>query len=458
MRRVFAITLGVVALLATGAVLALNVVLAMGLWTTTSDIRIVAVVASACEAAVVVILSVRLASCGWPFKGMGLMGSNGVWFAISLLTSVLASAASVIPLVLMSKAADLPPTIFRVPSINFLIGSSVALGFAFAGQLIFIVVHFVLHRLHGSDNAFSLHTNDEGQRSPQAHKYVKSIPYSRTRVATFNPSMKERFSTEYPTPPSSSGGRSAADPAGSVRSSFCYSVRPMGSRTRLLSNASKTRPRATSTDSDIPADRLSMPEEGFDSWDTSAVDPRNRQLVLNHSPPMRSGFLETIPASPTTSRSPSPGTPFDLEPPRPCRSRSYSPMARVQERSMSRQSSTDELHIHPLFRSDSPAPPAATPGTIVVAAPNAGQIIREKSLNRMRSSSLTAARKPLSREASCDSIPRAPTRDSDHLRPEEPVEERKMTPPIPEWILSAGSTASLAESQSKRLRDRGMTT
>ncbi|KAI5926410.1 hypothetical protein F4810DRAFT_707493 [Camillea tinctor] len=454
MRRVLAITLGVVALLATGAVLALNVVLAMGLWTTMSAIRIVAVVASAFEAAVVMILSVRLASCGWPFKGMGSMGSNGVWFAISLLTSVLASAASVIPLVLMSKTADLPPTIFQVPSINFLIGSAVALGFAFAGQLIFIVVHFILHRLHGSDNAFSLHTNDDGQRSPRTHKYVKSIPYSQTRVATFNPSTKERFSTEYPTPPSSSGGRSA-DPAGSVRSSFSYSVRPMGSRTRLLSNASKTRQRATSTDS---TDRTSVVEEGFDSWDTSAVDPRNRQLVLNHSPPMRSGFLETIPASPTTSRSPSPGTPFDLEPPKPCRSRSYSPVAGVRERSMSRQSSTDELHIHPLFRSDSPAPPAATPGTMVVAAPNAGQIIREKSLNRMRSSSLTAARKPLSRETSCDSIPRAVTRDSDRLRPEEPVEERKMTPPIPDWILSAGSTASLTEFQNKRLRDRGMTT
>ncbi|KAI1501050.1 hypothetical protein F5X99DRAFT_221010 [Biscogniauxia marginata] len=460
MQRTLATVLGIAALLATGAVLALNVVLALGLWTTTSPVRIAAVVASTFEAAVFIVLSIRLASCSWPFKGFEIRSSCGVWFAISLLTSVLASTASVIPLVLMSKTADLPKTILQVPVTSLLIGSSVALGFAFAAQLIFIVVHFVLHRLHGSDNAFSLHTNDDN-RSLHAHKYVKSIPYSQTRVATFHPNMKERFSSssEYATPPNSSGGRSGADPTSSVRSSFSYSVRPMGSRTRLLSNASRTRQRTASTDSDFHLERLSIPEEGFDSWDTSAVDPRNRQLVLNSSPPMRSGFLETIPASPTTSRSPSPGTPFDLEPPRPCRSRSYSPVSRPQhERTVSRQSSTDELHIHPLFRSDSPAPPAATPGTMVVAAPNAGQIIREKSLTRMRSSSLTAARKPLSREASSDSIHKASTIDSDRLRPEEPLEERKMTPPIPEWILSAGSRTSLTEYQSKRLRDRGMTT
>ncbi|KAJ5081349.1 hypothetical protein NUU61_009613 [Penicillium alfredii] len=47
---------------------------------------------------------------------------------------------------------------------------------------------------------------------------------------------------------------------------------------------------------------------------------------------------------------------------------------------------SQQTHIHPLFRSNSPSPsPTPTPGTMVKASPSAGQTITTKTLTRMRS-------------------------------------------------------------------------
>ncbi|KAK5627926.1 hypothetical protein RRF57_003641 [Xylaria bambusicola] len=177
-------------------------------------------------------------------------------------------------------------------------------------------------------------------------------------------------------------------------------------------------------------------------------------MVLETSSPIRTRFLETIPASPTTSRSPSPGCPLDLVPPnRGRRGRSYSPVPRPgPPRERGATSSESQLHIHPLFRSDSPGPPpAVTPGTVVVAAPNAGQFITGKSVNRMRSGSLPNPVSPLSRNGSHESFRKTAGINGDRLQPEEVGgEERKMTPPIPDWVLNAGSKSSLSEYQVKR--------
>lgn len=132
------------------------------------------------------------------------------------------------------------------------------------------------------------------------------------------------------------------------------------------------------------------------------------------------------------------------------------------------QSTASESHIHPLFRSDSPTPPpAVSAGTVVTAAPLAGKVISNRqsirSLNRMRSGSLPTVASPLSRQGSFDDFGRraGADRSSDpELREdgEEETEdtasetERKMTPPIPDWILSAGARTSLSGYHSRKVR------
>ncbi|KAI1777738.1 hypothetical protein F4818DRAFT_324260 [Hypoxylon cercidicola] len=446
--RIFSAALGIVALLATAAILALEAIIAQGFWMLTAPIKFAAVVASACQLVVLIMLIILLANCLGRVADYGRRKPNGVWFAMGLVASILASVASVVMLVVMGKTEDLPETLLQVPSANFLIGSAIALVCAFVGQLVFIVVYFVVHRMPDSEQALSLHTNEDGPRSPPIH--VKSIPYSRTTPATTQTSLaqtkKERVLADYPTPPGSSSGRSMAETMSSIRTSLSQTVRPSSSKTGLLSSSSRTGRRPASIDSNGYRERSSVTEDGFDSWDTSSVDPQNRQIVVDTSPHIRTRFLETIPASPTTSRSPSPGCPLDLEPPkRNRRSRSYSPLPRPHyERSLTPQSTSGELHIHPLFRSDSPVPPpAATPGTVVIAAPNAGQTISEKSLTRMRSGSLPTGPGSLSRQASYDSFRKTPSPNTERLRAEELAAERKMTPPIPDWILNGGSKTSL---------------
>ncbi|GAW11088.1 hypothetical protein ANO14919_004270 [Xylariales sp. No.14919] len=444
----FPAVLGLAAALATVAILTLEIIITCGLWSTLSPARIVALIAFVAEAIELGFLVIKLIKYLRGVNGYYSKDMWGVWFALDLIVSVLASVVSVALLVLIGKAEDLPKAISNVPLTNVVVGSSIALGFAFAGQLLFAVVYFVLNRLPDSEQALSLHTNEEGRMSPQLQMRVKSVPYDRTKPALSQVRLSEQGSSEYLSRPGTSSGRSA-ETVTSISGSLSGVVRPMGSKTKLLSNGSRPGRRPGSLDSNTYRDRVSVAEDGFDSWDTSSVDPHNRQMVLETSSPIRTRFLETIPASPTTSRSPSPGCPLDLEPPkRGRRERSYSPGPRAQQDRNLTLSDT-ELHIHPLFRSDSPGPPpAVTPGTVVIAAPNAGQFITGLSVNRMRSGSLPS---PLSRQGSRESFRKVSSTNNDRLQPQDiAAGERKMTPPIPEWVLNAGSKSSLTEYQSKR--------
>ncbi|KAL5342992.1 hypothetical protein BJX70DRAFT_394425 [Aspergillus crustosus] len=59
---------------------------------------------------------------------------------------------------------------------------------------------------------------------------------------------------------------------------------------------------------------------------------------------------------------------------------------------------TDESNIHPLFRSDNRSPPpTATPNTMVLASPDAGQTITVNTLQRMRSTRSVGTHSPRSR-------------------------------------------------------------
>ena len=243
----------------------------------------------------------------------------------------------------------------------------------------------------------------------------------------------------------------ASDGTSSLRSSFSTTQRPSSSRRGLLHQHSTTRQSRRSS-SDGPSGRPS--DEGFDSWDTSAVSSHFRETVLQSKPMTKGSGLAPIPGS----RSPSPakaleGPFFQASPslsppasplPQPSVSRPSSPPSSPSEvpnfttmfppssnppptsplqrnfsrpgpvsrsgtishpRPGSRSRAASECDIHPLFRTSSPAPsPGASPGTIVTAFPEAGQLIDERMLKRMRSRSGSLPSSPLLRSESSPDI------------------------------------------------------
>lgn len=477
--RALPAALGAIALLPTTAILAIHIILARSPADRASSVRITAIVAAVLEATVLVsILALTLSHLGRWAQIARLRSLGSLWLGAGLILCAAGAAVSVSSLICLSRVDDDPrSTVLSSKVTDFLIGSSVALGLAFAAQLVFLVFHFVTGRMPGRGIQLIGNQGESRTRSPPP---VKSIPYHETTEIS---KIRSSVSFESRTPPGSSAGRSAAETMSSIRSSLCQIVQPISSKTGLLSTSQRSRGRPASLDlPSVHVTRTRSTDDGFDSWDTSAVDPENRQTVLeSSSPPPLARFLETIPASPVTSRSPSPGTPLDhlLEPPRTRRrSRSYSPAStrtiQAQRAAFTQHASQSESHIHPLFRSDSPTPPPAiaTPGTVVIAAPNGGQILADrqsirsiKSMRRMRSGSLPAVSSPLSRAASCDSFQhRRAGSSSPEIREEDEVAEglkveveteRKMTPPIPDWILSAGSRTSLAGYNSRKLQVPG---
>ena len=169
-----------------------------------------------------------------------------------------------------------------------------------------------------------------------------------------------------------------------IRDSFNQVVRPVTSKTRLIlrhSFSSKDSPslyagRETSLDGMIR-------DDGFESWDTSAVEDNNDYHLVQRS---TRGRLETIPGS----RPPSPAKPLDgpfpnedeqlpeslIQSPLGSPSSETSSLRAFTRPRSRRQSNNDQSHIHPLFRTESPVPPPlASPGTVITASPYAGQVV-----------------------------------------------------------------------------------
>ncbi|KAJ0161851.1 hypothetical protein CTA2_5485 [Colletotrichum tanaceti] len=483
--RAIPVAAGALALIATITIVVIHVVLAAHI-AQVSPVRTSSVLSSVLESILLAIVGWMLSTNVAPRFRNSSERLMSVMFGASVLTCTMATAASVATMICLSNATrDLADSVLGAKQMSLLIASSIALGLCFACQLIFIVIHFVLARLVARHEAGSLHMDEESRRSPNVH--IKSVPYHRTSPTFDRRSRSTSMGSQ--SPPQSSSGRSATDTLSSIRSSLSNVVRPISSRTRLLPLREKMR--ASSIDSNHYRSRSSSVNEdsSFDSWDTSSVDMQSRMTVLGTSSPVPGRFLETIPASPTTSRSPSPGTPLDVDGEAPHtsrRSRSYSPspMGTLQnpeptftlqisasecslrrpEPAFTMQGSASESHIHPLFRSDSPdPPPMVTPGTVVTAAPDAGRVISDRqSVRRMRSGSLPSGPSPLSRTSSHDNLftnSQPSIKEKDDLpSPQEEDEapgERQMTPPIPEWILCAGTRTSLTGYQSRKLRVDG---
>ncbi|KJZ78912.1 hypothetical protein HIM_01685 [Hirsutella minnesotensis 3608] len=454
---------GTVALLATAAVIGLQIFTAAH--STSTDralLKPVTIAAAVLQSAVLVIVCCLVASRIWRVGQAPSIRCLVFLAATQLLLCAVAAAVSAAALALLSN-----PRVQEASAdyqAGLLAGLSVVVALATISQLSFIVLHFVSSRdiLTRDGNSSDMPFDGRKARCPR----VKAIPYAQTRSDSRD-SVREKSPIRRPPPLIIAEPNSCK--TSFFGSSFSRVIRPSSSKTKLLPCAER---RFSSRES-TPR-RSSFEESSFDSWDTSSVDAHNRQVVLemSSSPSNKPGFLETIPASPRPSRSPSLRTPKDMEPPRSvrtCRSFSHGTFKQREDGRLTASSSVSELHIHPLFRSDSASPaPLVSPGTTVLASPIAGQVITRResmqSLARMRSGSFRTA---LSHQASFDSTKLKMQSDAQQVDECEEDEEqqrqqqeqdkpgtreRRMTPPVPDWLLSPDLQANLDNAAEKASR------
>ncbi|KAG5931296.1 hypothetical protein E4U53_001840 [Claviceps sorghi] len=436
---------GALAMIATTATMTLEIVLCVDT-ANNSSLADACGAAAALEAVVLVMLGAIGVIQATRHNIASSCRRSNLSFVSQLLICGAAAATSIVALVFSEKSTSDQHNVTRIDiSRSLLVGLAIALAAAVVFQFVFISSYFLVRGdvVNGSSSLFR---PSEDQRS----KHVKGIRYSQTVPMMLNQGttmLKAKNSAMSRHQKTSEGA------IGHLRASISQVVRRASSRTKLLGFERK---RPTSLESAPP--RTSA-DTSFESWDTSTVDAHNRQVVMELSSPTAiKRALETIPASPSGSLTSSqPDTPLDspcLEPPQVLRrieSYSSSLRSRSEANRLTPDSSVNEMHIHPLFRSDSPIPPpAATPGTIVLAAPNAGLIISRsgslQSLKRLRSGSLPVVRSPLmNQQAGVDSLEQNRTRDDKGV-PQKDVssrDERRMTPPIPEWLLSPTMKANL---------------
>ena len=460
--RALPFTVGALAVGSGLAVLTVDILFAVTLSRNSSPgkANVVAITASVLELIAVALLSLLLVRQiryrnGSHIQTLGhsrqhtylLAGFSGVIGTLS------AAATAVFLGVVRNRIAGLPKTVIKSSTATLVTVAFVIWAVSLLSQALFLICMVIIQRRDFQRQIQPYRAEPGPQRFPDMQESSRPRGSSNQENAyRGSPSMESKSP-----PPSSGRSRAGSDTMSSVRASISQVVRPITSKTRLIHSNPKSPYGPASIDS-IHRETIATVEDGFDSWDTSAVDAESRQAVASASPtPPR--FLETIPASPTASRSPSPGFPLDLEPPkRRKRSRSYSPannykdLPRTVRTTSPTESVNNEAHIHPLFRTDSPTPPpATTPNTIVTAAPGAGQMISDRasirSIHRMRSGSLPSS--PLMHSDSLDSIRHAMERD-ELERSEEAGGERTLTPPIPDFILNGGPRNSMQGYNSRR--------
>lgn len=396
-----------------------------------------------------------------------LMGFGGVFGTSS------AAASAVLLGMMIQRAGELPVRTFLSTTTTLIVLAFIAWAVSLLSEASFLICTLLVQRA-GFQEQQAYDLDCKSQDLAEMTESVGHRSYSMKSV--------EDRGTPAPRCPPTGRPRAASD-GSSICSFSSHAVRPISSKTKLIPHNHISLSRSRSVDSGRSHQRETVVsiEEGFDSWDTSAVDAQAREAVASassaSSPPAR--MLETIPASPPTSRSGSPTMtcrsggrspelPSDLEPPRRIqpRNRSYSPANSFRERPRTRgnqspeESTISESHIHPLFRTAScTPPPAVTPGTIVTAAPGAGQIISERGIIRpvhLRMMSSGSSKPPSPRgshlvhAASLESI-RQTIVEYGELEPwEEDGGERTITPPIPDFILNGGPRNSMLAYSSSR--------
>ncbi|RSL38629.1 hypothetical protein CEP54_016397 [Fusarium duplospermum] len=286
---------------------------------------------------------------------------------------------------------------------NFLIGLSVAIGIVFALQAGFLSIH-IHHIRHLNQKTLSQYTLRGETHRLSASRAGSSIKFlcSGQNIPAADLTPQTMNSMDPPTPPSIRG-RFRAGASTPIKFQLSNAMRSMTPKTGLITNEPRGLLSSKSTSPRPSSDT-------FDTWDTSSIGVMNYQTVNETTSPLlhtKSHVLGVMPGSSTASKTPSPHEEIPLEPPRIwARSRGYSPICPGRKQ-LSSQPSMSELHIHPLFRSDSPTPPPIiTPGTAVVASPNAGKVISHRqslrSLNQMCDVSNPMVPSPLDHSESMD--------------------------------------------------------
>lgn len=259
----------------------------------------------------------------------------------------------------------------------------------------------------------------------------------------------------------------------SWKESLQQAVRPMSSRSKLMNRPSFSRD-VHSAHSDVLS--VNSTADGFDSWEVDAqsketaaqlvsaqglLPPRSQNSITHGTP------LEPIPGSrPVSPAHPLDG-PFSSEYPEEDVEELQPPPKLALDTSRPPSPAGSEAHIHPLFRSESPGPPpAATPGTNIMASPLADKVITcpVRPYNRMRSNSNLSnsnlanatSPKPLAHARSfIDEHDRTMSFSSQHSQRSQRSQEskrsksrsrsppsRQMTPPIPDSVFVPSSSRS----------------
>ena len=230
------------------------------------------------------------------------------------------------------------------------------------------------HQQHGIDAS-------EFEEAVERPSPIRSVKRSLSvHLASLTPTPP-KFSWREPYSPTDSAY--AISPSPPFRHSITQAVRPMGSKTRLL-----RRSLASGQESPSLYSESARREDGFESWDTSAIE---EDFLSSPTPQRTERRLEPIPGSrPASPAKPLDG-PFPLQtspedtplPESPLQSPSLSSPHLDQGRdsldnlsSLRRPSTPGQNFIHPLFRTESPMPPPMpSPGTVITASPYAGQIV-----------------------------------------------------------------------------------
>jgi hypothetical protein len=399
MKRKAVLTLGMTALLPTVTLVCLDIAIA------THDIdplaiRIASVASAALETVALISLSLLLRAEPSPTNSWPLILQTSTKLTLALASTVLlclsAAAASVVTALLLRSITGNDTDVPGIFSDALVISYSAIVGISFICQLAFSVLCYV--KIQRSIAAgMDVDTDSESQPYLKSAWKVKTVPYRTTRVSEAEHRGVKSFESTSMT--SFRGRTSPTLTSGSPRSSFSQPGRSSSQR-RLVSL------------------RQQQPASADDGSHRASVDTTD-SLGSTYNQPR---WLQTLEAPAPCTLEPIPASPIDIEPgydiltglePPPRarqRSRSFSPVGpRISQGSESPLGSTDELHIHPLFRSDSPTPPPmATPGTTVIASPDAGKVIMHRpsnqSLRRVRSGILPAQSSPLSRASSSETF------------------------------------------------------
>ncbi|EDU46372.1 hypothetical protein PtrSN002B_004112 [Pyrenophora tritici-repentis] len=243
----------------------------------------------------------------------------------------------------------------------------------------------------------------------------------------------------------------------SFRESLRHVVRPVTSRTTLISQKSFTREAPNSIYSNRQSLETISQSDGFDSWDTSSVSLPARESVLQQTAPYRTTTLEPIPGSRPNSPARALDGPFLSELPEEEDEDLAPPPKMMPDISRPPSPAVSEAHIHPLFRSESPSglpPPAATPGTSILASPLSTEAIAcpSRMFNRMRSNSgrSQATGAPSIRQAR--SFIRDPGASIRSMSRSPSPPSRAITPPIPDFVLNSSPRSSTSGSRKVSLR------